>query len=777
MRKQQGSTGNPLSLFISYAHGDELLRQQLEIHLSPLRREGLIADWHDHQILAGDEWARDIDQHLEDASIILLLISPDFLSSDYCYEREMQRALERDKQGQARVIPLILRPCDWQASPIAHLQCLPRNAKPITTWNNQDEAFATIAKALRKIVSPQRSSGSPLTSLQQQNRGRLLKQVRMIWIKGLLENPLYQAAWIDLHFQEQHDALENPWRFQVQELDQEPCPLPVGTSIVDVYDEADGKLLILGEPGGGKTTLLLHLARTLLDRAEADEHLPMPVVFNLSSWAQKQESLAAWLVEELKIKYQVQYQVGQHWIKTNQVLPLLDGLDEVAVEVRAACAQAIIAYYRDHLILADASQVLCCRSEEYRALSLYLPLQRAVSILPLTDEQIYQYLSSAESQLEGLRQALHNDAELFELAHRPLILSIFTLAYQGVNATELPTGLTQEHKIQQIFDSYVKRMLSRRRSLPSWMQQDDFLFWLISLAKYAYRRQQTVLSVEDLQPDWLSHKYQRWYHWSLRLVVGLGTGLVIGLGFGTLFTLLFGLRVGLLFGLGAALGGTLLVGLVAGSLLESDDGRIHPAEVLTLWWKGVPRRRLVVALVVALGAGLLYGLEATLSLTLSRGLALGLGVALIGVLASGVSGEQLTEQVHPSPNKGIWYSARNGLSVGLVVALAVALVSTWLFGLGAALSLVPASMLFFALNFGLFSFVQHFLLRLFLWRLNYLPRRLVPFLDEAAERLLLRKIGGSYLFMHRLLLEYFATLETPSPKGAKHLQNQRRSRS
>src|SRR5947209_8334377 len=94
----------PVEVFISYAHEDELLRQQLETHLSPLQRQGLISDWHDRQLLAGDEWAREIDQHLETASIILLLISPNFLASDYCYEIEMRRALERHKLGDARVI-------------------------------------------------------------------------------------------------------------------------------------------------------------------------------------------------------------------------------------------------------------------------------------------------------------------------------------------------------------------------------------------------------------------------------------------------------------------------------------------------------------------------------------------------------------------------------------------------------------------------------------------------------------------------------------------------
>ena len=106
MREQQGNRGVPLSLFISYAQEDEPLRQQLEKHLSLLRRQGLISAWHNRAILAGSEWARDIDEHLNTASIILLLISPDFLASDYCYDIEMQRALERHQRREARVIPM-----------------------------------------------------------------------------------------------------------------------------------------------------------------------------------------------------------------------------------------------------------------------------------------------------------------------------------------------------------------------------------------------------------------------------------------------------------------------------------------------------------------------------------------------------------------------------------------------------------------------------------------------------------------------------------------------
>src|SRR2546421_11257368 len=150
MRYQQ--TVAPVSVFYSYAHEDEALQQQLETHLSLLRRQGLISEWHDREILPGAEWAGEIDAHLQTASIILLLISADFLASDYCYDEEMTRALERHKRGEARVIPIILRPCDWKTSPFAQLQCLPGDGKAVTTWQNSDEAFRTIAEGMRRII-------------------------------------------------------------------------------------------------------------------------------------------------------------------------------------------------------------------------------------------------------------------------------------------------------------------------------------------------------------------------------------------------------------------------------------------------------------------------------------------------------------------------------------------------------------------------------------------------------------------------------------------------
>jgi hypothetical protein len=141
-----------VEVFFSYSHRDEALRDELAKHLSIMRRQGVINAWHDRQITAGSEWAGEIDDHLNSAQIILLLISADFLASDYCYDIELKQAMERHEAGTACVIPIILKPVDWHGAPFGKLQALPKNAQAITTWSNQDEAFLNVAQGLRKTV-------------------------------------------------------------------------------------------------------------------------------------------------------------------------------------------------------------------------------------------------------------------------------------------------------------------------------------------------------------------------------------------------------------------------------------------------------------------------------------------------------------------------------------------------------------------------------------------------------------------------------------------------
>src|SRR5579859_5387123 len=132
-----------IAVFISYAHEDELFRRELEGHVSILKQQGLIAVWHDRKISGGKEWKREIDKYLQEADIILVLVSPAFIKSQYCYGIEMKQALERHQCGKARVIPIILRQTPWEGTPLGELQALPTDGRPVTdtSWFDQDTAF------------------------------------------------------------------------------------------------------------------------------------------------------------------------------------------------------------------------------------------------------------------------------------------------------------------------------------------------------------------------------------------------------------------------------------------------------------------------------------------------------------------------------------------------------------------------------------------------------------------------------------------------------------
>src|ERR1700722_17925882 len=142
---------NAVEVFCSYSHRDQALREDLETHLRPLQAKGLIYYWHDHAIPAGDDWESRIDERLNSAQLFLLLVSPDFMASRHC-QIEMQRALERRKEGKARVIPILLRHVDRHNSPLGKIQALPKDGRPITTWPDRDQAFKDITIGVRRVA-------------------------------------------------------------------------------------------------------------------------------------------------------------------------------------------------------------------------------------------------------------------------------------------------------------------------------------------------------------------------------------------------------------------------------------------------------------------------------------------------------------------------------------------------------------------------------------------------------------------------------------------------
>jgi len=155
-----GAPNRTLKLFYSYAHVDEEFRNRLETSLAMLLRDGMIGEWHDRRITPGTTWGDEISRHLEEADLIVLLVSPDFLASEYCYDIETKRALQRHDEGTARVIPIIVRVSDWRVAQFARLQALPKDSKAVRSWADQDEAWQNVTEGIRATIDDLRQQRS-----------------------------------------------------------------------------------------------------------------------------------------------------------------------------------------------------------------------------------------------------------------------------------------------------------------------------------------------------------------------------------------------------------------------------------------------------------------------------------------------------------------------------------------------------------------------------------------------------------------------------------------
>src|SRR6266508_2474740 len=487
------------------------------------------------------------------------------------------------------------------------------------------------------------------------NRSRMLAKVKSFWIDGILEQSLHGVVLIELGLAYQPEAVERPWELVVQQPDQPQQTIPPGTPIVEVYDALDGELLILGTPGSGKTTTLLQLARDLIARAEQNPELPMPVMFNLSSWAARRRPLAEWLVEELSARYQVPRRLGQAWVEAEQVLPLLDGLDEVAQEHRTACVEAINRFREEHWLL---DIVVCSRSTDYAMLTTKLRLRGAVVVQPLTEAQVNAYLAQGDDKLAAVRALMDRDAALRDLADTPLMISIMALAYRNKPIEELRVRGSLDDRRKHLFDTYVQRMFARRGASARYTPQQT-LSWLVWLARAMVRRSQSIFFIEGLQPDWLeSWKRRRLYIGGVGLVLGLVTGFFAALGNGLALVVRHGLShfpTGLVAGAigaaGAGVAGCILAVLLGRHLLERNaQGQRWHFSLSYVIWPG-------------LTVGVAYGVAGWLTAGVATGLGVGFVIGMTIGLFTHVGSIASVERYHWS-----WSKARSHIPLILILS-------------------------------------------------------------------------------------------------------------
>ncbi|MBE8991079.1 NACHT domain-containing protein [Nostoc sp. LEGE 12450] len=600
-------------------------------------------------------------------------------------------------------------------------------------------------------------------------------------VTARLSQSLHNTLLINLGKELQPQQVKRPWDTEIK-IGLKPAEvLSDSTTILDIFDsqEIAGKLLILGNPGSGKTTTQLELAQALIQRAEEQPDYPVPVLFNLSSWKDNRQTLTDWLLTELNLKYGVSTKLGKQWVENHQLLLFLDALDELKPQRQEICVQRI-----NQLLLSQerpSYMVICSRSEEYNNYSTQLQLNGAVCLQPFNNNQIYNYLFNIKRI--DLWAIISNESDLLELVKTPLLLSITVLAMEDISLEKWQYFLNTEVRLEYLLNTYVSRMLEREVKIKtdaklSFPKKEQTIFWLYWLAQQLKKDSKTELLIEQIQPYWLVSKNSKKLY---KFIFGLIFGLIAGLSGIPLFGLIGGvigiplwgvIRVlileiffnsiyvrnlqeitlieniawfnfnyelldlilffGLVFGLVGALAGGMLAGLVLG-VVGGLGGKL-------------------IGLITGLITGLIIGLIIGVIGGLVFGLVLGLVLGLFFGLVFGLAGEQSGSFIETKliPNQGIWKSSINAVLLTLLFG-----VIGWLiFGLHIGVM--------FGVITGLFcgeACIQHFSLRLVLYFNGYIPWNYTRFLNYCTERMLLQRVGGRYRFIHKLLQDHFAQMD------------------
>ncbi len=639
-------------------------------------------------------------------------------------------------------------------------------------------------------------------------------------VTARLRQSLHNAVLINLGKESQPQQVKRPWDAEIK-IGLKPAePLPDTTNILEVFDsqEIAGKLLILGAPGAGKTTTQLELAQALVNRAEQQPDYPVPVLLNLSSWKDDRQSMTDWLVAELKSKYGVSKKLGQEWVNNHQLLPLLDGLDELEPQRQELCVHAI------NQFLAGETRplylVVCSRIEEYSNYSSNLHLNGAICLWELNETQISEYFEVV-GRVE-FWQTLQQDETLLKLMRTPLFLSITVLSAQELSIEDWQRLETMEARIEHLFDAYWRqqmfnrdyakelyviknrlrffldkyiRRLSVEPGIKPYIQHKPPIpkqtkLWLIWLAQQMQRESKTEFLIEEIQPYWLVGQfnrlsYQLTYQISYQLVNGMFIGLIFGLFMmiGVLITgvingglsnklisLIFVLVLSPIFVLIFMLFGGVFqlilwspFGVIGAIFQGRDKWEITLTEKIVLF--DFNKKKIFKITMESL----LFGMIGML-INQINGLIIGLMIGLIGGIIENLVSVKpnIDIETKKRANQGIWQSAIIGLIFGLIQGLIFGLIGGIIGMLINGQSGVIIGLTFLGLMGGLLSglfssggktCIQHFTLRLILYRNGYTPWNYARFLDYCTERLFLQRVGGRYRFIHKLLQDHFAQME------------------
>ncbi|MDA0243096.1 MAG: NACHT domain-containing protein [Chloroflexi bacterium] len=606
---------------------------------------------------------------------------------------------------------------------------------------------------------------APLPSADRQQRQKLIQNMRSSWIAGGLHASVHTTALLELGKEYQPEAVSRKWNRAMN----------ADKPISQIFEDVGGNLLILGEPGSGKTITLLQLAESWLEKAEQDEQVPVPVVVDLSSWGQFRQqaldkgetyTLSRWLEEESLINhFQMPYPLTRRWLAEERLLLLLDGLDEVAEEARLSCIEAINQFKTKYSV----GLVVCSRTADYYTLQKTLNLGHAIRLQPLTDAQIQTYLGD-DPALATLREVLPHDETLQELATSPLSLSVMSLAYRDISADELDIKGDADGRLRHLYQRYVMAMFTRRplgQDTP--YEHSQAIHWLSNLAQEMQSHNQSMFYIDNLQPSWLPNKSRYVYYLLASIILGFLRGLAFGL-----FLVLFSYWIPWIGFWGLIIGWTIsTLFLFMGPIREP----IIPAHKIKLISRNSKQRYF----------GIFVSIISLIIVCLIPNKDWRILFLMIWFFASVLLFWKPQKIQHPKPfypNQLIHTANKKMALISQIFPLAVGLLLTFfcgfigwttnnvqsifiLSGMGLSLSL---AFLWFSINSEINGQVvpKHYVLRWVLGYIGILPQikfsfkpiildtPLVDFLNKMSDLNLLLKIGGGWKFIHPTFQKFFA---------------------
>lgn len=617
------------------------------------------------------------------------------------------------------------------------------------------------------------------------NRYRLISAVRTNIERWLDASLPYEQTKINLSKEMRPKLVRRPGDDRFKMLGKPNSLLPLDTNIVEVFQKeaVAGRLLILGEPGAGKTVTLLELAKYLVVCAETDINEPIPVLFNLSSW--KKQKIEDWLVTELESSgYGVSNKTAWDLLKNHQIIPLLDGLDDLNPTEQSKCVSAINKFLSGNL--QGKYLVVCSRLTEYTRCFPALELNNAVCLAPLNENQIEEYLMSIRC-LE-LWKSIKDDTNLLELAKTPLFLFMLTVAYEKTSPRAWQVLTSDKQRYRYLFDSYIEQMLEDTSRKRSWFSRkpkpEKTKRWLIFLAKRLRVDYQKEFLIEKIQPSWLITKSQKWLY---RVIAG-----VIAACVGSVTFFPFSLPWGDIFIFFTPWG------FIINGISASVKKEINPVETLQLPFKSLIEQcksrqisywivYILLACIISWAFNLLFPLLGSLLILVFFAWA-------VDQFSKNAIGSEILPEKKTSPNQGIRKSVFNAVILSFIFGLTSFVIGVTLFGskageldisalpmlfffdplgvlsrMSEALGIPPTAMLagmmfwsFGVMGGGLIpnlAWIQHFALRLILWWSGYTPWNYARFLNYATDKGFLKRVGGRYRFIHDLLQEHFAQME------------------